>query len=95
MRRVILTLALAAGMVLGGASVALAHPNQPAAPNNPFDADNAVFKSGLGNAIGGTVLYTPPEGFGEPFEVNRGIAQGYFLHSPTCILHPPENPASH
>ena len=94
MRRTILTLALAAGMVLGGASVALAHPNEPAAPNSPFNADNAVFKSGLGNAKGPQVTaeYFLPDGSSAGFITsNKGIAQGYFKHSPTCILHPAES----
>ena len=89
MRRTILTLALAAGMVLGSASVALAHGNEPAADPTPFLADNAVAKSGLGNAKGPqvTAIYLID---GEEVEItaNRGITQGYFVHSPTCILHP-------
>ncbi len=94
MRRMILTLALAAGMVFGGASVAMAHPNDPGADPSPFLADNAVAKSGLGNAKGpqvGACYETIDPGSGEPigcFEANKGIVQGYFAHSPTCILHP-------
>jgi len=91
MRRTILTLALAAGMVLGGASVALAHPNEPAAPDSPFLADNAVAKSGLANAKGPQVTadYVLPDGSVlEGLTANKGIAQGYFAHSPTCVLHP-------
>ena len=94
MRRLIITLALAVGMVLGSASVAMAHPNGPAADPSPFLADNAVAKSGLGNAKGPLVVrfYTTIDpGTGEPIgllEANKGIVQGYFAHSPTCILHP-------
>ena len=91
MRRTILTLALAAGMVLGGASVALAHPNEPAAPNSPFLADNAVAQSGLTNAKGPQVFDCYETLGGDPegcFEANKGIVQGYFVHSPTCVLHP-------
>ena len=90
-RRLIVTLALAAGMVLGSASVAMAHPNDPAADPSPFLADNAVAKSGLGNARGPTVTasYELPDGsFFTLEDVNLGIAQGYFVHSPTCLLHP-------
>jgi hypothetical protein len=78
-------------MVLGGASVALAHGNEPAADPSPFLADNAVAKSGLANAKGPmvTATYTLPDGsLLEDFSANRGIAQGYFVHSPTCVLHP-------
>ena len=91
MRRLIVTLALAAAMVLGGASAALAHPNDPAADPSPFLADNAVFKSGLDNAKGPQVTadYELPDGSSTgDITANRGIAQGYFAHSPTCILHP-------
>ena len=100
MRRTILTLALAAGMVLGSASVALAHGNPPPLPAatgdpeqekpiSPFNADNAVFKKGLEKAK----VQVEVEYFidGESIGVipsNRGIAQGYFAHSPTCVLHP-------
>ncbi len=87
MRRTILTLALAAGMVLGGASAAMAHPNDPGPAS--FLADNAVAKSGLGNAKGPMVTATYVID-GEEVEItaNRGITQGYFVHSPTCVLHP-------
>ena len=88
MRRTILTLALAAGMVLGGASVALAHPNDPGPA--PFLRDSAVNPTGLTNAKGPevTAVYLLPNG--DPVEItsNIGIAQGYFVHSPTCVLHP-------
>ena len=89
MRRTILTLVLAAGMVFGSASVAMAHPNDPGP--SPFLADNAVAKHGLANAKGPTVTatYELPDGsFLVDFEANIGIAQGYFVHSPTCVLHP-------
>ena len=89
MRRLMVTLALAAGMVLGSASVAMAHPNDPGP--TPFNIDNAVFKSGLDNAKGPTVTadYDLPDGSTTgDLTTNRGIAQGYFAHSPTCILHP-------
>jgi len=89
MRRAILTLALAAGMVLGGASVALAHPNDPGPA--PFLRDSAVNPTGLTNAKGPTVTaeYFLPNGDSAGFITsNIGIAQGYFVHSPTCILHP-------
>jgi hypothetical protein len=91
MRRLIVTLALAAGMVLGGASAALAHPNEPAADPSPFNLDNAVFKSGLDNAKGPQVdaCYDTLGGFPDGcFAANKGIVQGYFVHSPTCGLHP-------
>ena len=87
MRRMILTLALAVGMVLGGASVALAHENPPATPNSPFNVDNAVAKKGLTTAKGPqiTAFY---DTLGEELTANRGIVLGYFAHSPTCGLHP-------
>ncbi len=91
MRRLIITLALTAGMVLGSASVAMAHPNDPAAVPSPFLADNAVFKSGFDNAKGPQVTadYLLPDGsMTGDITTNRGIAQGYFAHSPTCVLHP-------
>ena len=78
-------------MVLGSASVALAHPNQPAAGDrNPFNADNAVFKKGLEKARGPQVeveYFIDGESIGV-IPSNLGIAQGYFAHSPTCVLHP-------
>ncbi len=87
MRRTILTLALAAGMVLGGASVALAHPNEPAGPNSPFNVDEAVARQGLTTAKGPQIkrFY---DTLGFELEANIGIVQGYFAHSPTCGLHP-------
>ncbi len=89
MRRLIITLALVVGMVLGSASVAMAHPNDPGP--TPFNADNAVFKKGLEKAQGPTVTvnYELPDGsFTGDITSNIGIARGYFAHSPTCILHP-------
>ncbi len=89
MRRMVLTLALTAGMIFGGASVAMAHPNDPGP--TPFNADNAVAKKGLATAKGPTVTatYELPDGsFVTLEDVNRGIAQGYFVHGPTCALHP-------
>ena len=83
MRRLIITLALAVGMVLGSASVAMAHPNDPAADPSPFLADNAVAKSGLGNAKGPTVTAT--------YELPDGSALPCFALSGTWIRPPTGN----
>ena len=65
----------------------MAHPNDPGP--TPFNADNAVAKKGLEKAQGPMVTATYVID-GEDVEItaNRGITQGYFKHSPTCILHP-------
>ena len=91
MRRLIITLAPAVGMVLGSASVAMAHPKEPTADPTPFLRDNAVAQSGLDKARGPTVIatYTLVDGTVlVDFEANLGISQGYFVHSPTCAIHP-------
>jgi len=72
MRRTILTLALTAGMVLGGASVALAHPPD----SNPGQANGFLGDGPLGafdkaNENGAT----------------NGIAKSYVVRSPNCLLH--------
>ncbi len=79
MRRLIVTLALAAGMVLGSASVAMAHPNEPAADPTPFLRDNAVAKTGLANAKGPQVTddYEFPDG-----SVERAKWNGYDFVDP-------------
>ncbi len=75
MRRTILTLALAAGMVLGGASVALAHPQDEAgfkgqAAPASFESEPALTGFGHANANG-----------------QAGLIQGFVLHAPTCAGH--------
>ena len=80
--RILIVLASTFAMVLMlNVGTAFAHPNEPAAPNNPFGADNAVFGPGLFQS--NATVFVDAVGF----DVNRGIAQGYFVHSPTCILH--------
>ena len=79
MRRTILTLALAAGMVLGGASVALAHPQddpgfkgKAEVVSSPFNSE-PVAKAGFDNAADNGI---------------DGIVQGFVLRAPTCAGHP-------
>ncbi len=77
MRRTILTLALAAGMVLGGASVALAHPqDDPGFKGNANPQSfgtEPLLKAGFDNANGNGA---------------NGIIQGFVVHAPTCLGHP-------
>ena len=73
MRRTILTLALAAGMVLGGASVALAHPPD----SNP----------GQANGFGGDGPFDTLE-IANQNGIDNGIVPGYVVHSPNCVAHP-------
>ncbi len=72
MRRLILTLALAAGMVLGGASVALAHPAPAEANAQGFGGDGPFDTLSIANQNG----------------IDNGIVPGYVVHSPNCIAHP-------
>ena len=79
MRRKILTLALTAGMVLGGASVALAHPNEPAADPSPFGSEPLL--RGEADGRGGLANANLDKAF-------DGIFQGFVVHAPTCAGHP-------
>lgn len=93
--RILVVVASTFAMVLMlNVGTAFAHPNEPATPNNPFNADNAVFKTGLDTAGGPQVApdyWIDIDGIRTnigPIPSNIGIAQGYFAHSPTCVLHP-------
>ena len=72
MRRTILTLALAIGMVLGGASVALAHP--------PGTSNNGQANGFQGDGPLGAFDFANPNG-------QAGIAENYVVRSPNCLLH--------
>jgi hypothetical protein len=74
MRRLIVTLVLAVGMVLGGATAALAHP--PGDTNEQAKGFNSepVAKNGIGHAN--------DKGF------DNGIFPGFVIHSPACASHP-------